>query len=135
MRNTRDDEYGPQNFENRTRFICETIKAIKAECGNDFPVQVLINGIEENDGTIGDSALYTTVAENKAMCKLMEEAGVNSFHVRLGPTSQHVCEFASDLYFTGYGIDGHNKLRYAIRFLPPLGRQDNRQPLRLRNDA
>lgn len=106
MRNTRDDEYGPQNFENRTRFICETIKAIKAECGNDFPVQVLINGIEENDGTIGDSALYTTVAENKAMCKLMEEAGANSFHVRLGPTSQHVCEFASDLYFTGYGIDG-----------------------------
>lgn len=40
------------------------------------------------------------------MCKLMEEAGANSFHVRLGPTSQHVCEFASDLYFTGYGIDG-----------------------------
>ena len=41
-----------------------------AECGEDFPVQVLINGVEENDKAIGDNAFFTTVEENKEMCKL-----------------------------------------------------------------
>ncbi|EJZ83230.1 oxidoreductase [Slackia piriformis] len=105
-RNKRDDEYGPQTFESRTRFVCEVVRGIKERCGKDFPIQVLINGVEENDKNIGDNALFTTVEENKAMCKLIEEAGADSLHVRIGPCGQHVAEFAGDLYFTGYGIEG-----------------------------
>lgn len=105
-RNKRDDEYGPQSFENRTRFVVEIVQGIKKECGKDFPVQVLINGVEENDKAIGDNALFTTVEENKTMCKIFEEAGADSLHVRIGPCGQHVAEFAGDLYFTGYGIEG-----------------------------
>lgn len=105
-RNKREDEYGPQTFESRTRFVCEVVRGIKAECGEDFPVQVLINGIEENDKAIGDSALFTTVEENKEMCKLIEAAGADSLHVRIGPCGQHVAEFAGDLYFCGTGIEG-----------------------------
>lgn len=44
-RNKREDDYGPQTFESRTRFVCEIVRGIKAECGEDFPVQVLINGV------------------------------------------------------------------------------------------
>ena len=106
MRNKRDDEYGPQSFENRARFVCEMIQGIKEACGQDFPVQVLINGIEENDTNLGDSTLMTTVEENLEIAKCLEAAGANSLHVRLGPLGMHVCQFASDLYFTGYGIDG-----------------------------
>lgn len=106
MRNHRDDEYGPQSFENRARFVCEMIEGIKKECGADFTVQVLINGIEENDLTLGDSSLMTTVEENLEIAKMLEKAGADSLHVRLGPLGMHVCQFASDLYFTGYGIDG-----------------------------
>lgn len=105
-RNQRDDEYGPQSFENRTRFVCEIVRGIKEACGDDFPVQVLINGVEENDKTIGDNALFTTIEENKEMCKLIEEAGADALHIRIGPCGQHVAEFAGDLYFTGYGIEG-----------------------------
>ena len=105
-RNQRDDEYGPQTFESRTRFVCEIVSGIKEACGADFPVQVLINGVEENDKNIGDSELYTTVEDNKEMCKLIEAAGADALHVRIGPRGQHVAEFAGDLFFTGYGIEG-----------------------------
>ena len=106
MRNAREDEYGPQSLENRARFVCEMVQAIKEQCGEDFPVQVLLNGIEENDQNLGDSTLMTTVEENLEIAKYLEAAGVNSLHVRLGPLGMHVCQFASDLYFTGYGIEG-----------------------------
>lgn len=106
MRNHRDDEYGPQSFENRARLVCEMIQGIKEACGSDFVVQVLINGIEENDQALGDSSLMTTVEENLEIAKMLEAAGADSLHVRLGPLGMHVCQFASDLYFTGYGIDG-----------------------------
>lgn len=105
-RNKRDDEYGPQSIENRARFLVEMIQGIKGACGKDFPVQVLINGVEENDRSLGDNALYTTVEENIEICKLLEQAGADSLHIRIGPSGQHVCEFAADLYFTGYGIEG-----------------------------
>ena len=37
--NKRSDEYGG-SFENRYRFAAEIVKAIKAECGNDYPVSL-----------------------------------------------------------------------------------------------
>ena len=106
MRNKRDDNYGPQSIENRARFVSEIVKGIKETCGSGFAVQVLINAIEENDTNLGDDSLMTTVEENIQICKLLEEAGMDSLHARLGPLGMHVCQFASDLYFTGYGIDG-----------------------------
>ena len=106
QRNHRDDEYGPQSFENRARFVGEIITGIKEVCGKDFPVQVLINGIEENDIDIGQADLSTTVEENCKICKSLEEFGADSLHVRLGVFRMHVCQFASDLYFTGNGIIG-----------------------------
>lgn len=37
--NTRTDEYGG-SLENRLRFPCEIVQAIKAKCGSDFPVSL-----------------------------------------------------------------------------------------------
>ncbi len=119
-RNKREDDYGPQTFESRTRFVCEIVRGIKAECGEDFPVQVLINGVEENDKAIGDNAFFTTVEENKEMCKLIEAAGADSLHIRIGPCGQHVAEFAGDLYFCGYRHRGNDRLWYPVRFHAPL---------------
>ncbi|MCR5090380.1 MAG: FAD-dependent oxidoreductase [Oscillospiraceae bacterium] len=105
-RNKRTDEYGPDSPENRARFVVEMITKIHEKCGKDFPIQVLINGIEEMDKNIGQNFQMTTVEENKAICKILEDAGAASLHVRIGPCGQHVAEFAADMYFTGYGIDG-----------------------------
>lgn len=105
-RNDRDDEYGPQSIENRTRFGCEVIRGIKEQCGENFVVQVLINGVEENDEHLGDNALCSTVEEAKQIAKRFEEAGADSLHIRIGAIYLHICQFLPDLYFTGYGIDG-----------------------------
>lgn len=105
-RNARTDEYGPQSFENRTRFLADLIKGIKEVNGQDFPVQILINAIEENDQDIGQNSQLTTVEENVQIAKMLEAAGVDALHLRCGPFGKHVAEFAQDLYFTGYGIAG-----------------------------
>ena len=106
-RNHREDEYGPQSFENRARFVAEIIQGIKSACGEDFPVQVLINGIEANDVDLGQDAVFTTVEENCELAKQLEAAGADSLHVRIGPFGYHPAEFAGDLYFSGYGINGN----------------------------
>ena len=47
--NTRTDEYGAASIENRARFVTEWIGKVKEACGVDFPVQILIDCIEDND--------------------------------------------------------------------------------------
>jgi len=76
--NKRDDKYGPQSMENRTRFIVDVIKEIKRRCGRDFPVQILMNAIEV--GLPGDEAL--SIEEAKQIAKIYESVGVDSLHVR-----------------------------------------------------
>ena len=105
-RNNRTDEYGPQSMESRTRFAVEVIRGLKEACGKDFVVQVLINGIEENDQKLGDSSQYSSLEEVKEMAKILEAAGADSLHVRLGPCGQHIAQFASDLYFAARGLEG-----------------------------
>ena len=107
-RNNRDDEYGAQSLENRTRWAVETIRAIKEACGPGFMVQALINGIEENDADLGNSAPMTTVEESRAIAKILEEAGADSLHVRIGPAYTHIAQFASELYFCANGLEGAN---------------------------
>ena len=107
-RNNRDDEYGAQSLENRTRWAVETIRAIKEACGPGFMVQALINGIEENDADLGNSAPMTTVEESRAIAKILEEAGADSLHVRIGPAYTHIAQLASELYFCANGLEGAN---------------------------
>ena len=107
-RNNRDDEYGAQSLENRTRWAVETIRAIKEACGPGFMVQALINGVESNDADLGNDALMTTVEENRAIAKILEEAGADSLHVRIGPGYTHIAQFAGELYFCANGLEGAN---------------------------
>ena len=48
-RNFREDEYGAQNNENRTRLFREIIEEIRRQTGDDFGIFTLINVVEEND--------------------------------------------------------------------------------------
>lgn len=117
--NTRSDEYGIGSFENRARFVSEVVSQIKAECGKDFIVQVLIDAIEENDNIANNPTLMTldnavTVPHTKAtaleegieLAKCLEKAGVDCMHLRIGPLGHHVAQFGSDLYFILNGIEG-----------------------------
>jgi 2,4-dienoyl-CoA reductase (NADPH2) len=75
--NKRDDKYGPQSMENRTRFSVAVIKEIKKRCGQDFPVQILMNAIEIGAGPEGLS-----LDEAKEIARIYESVGVDSLHVR-----------------------------------------------------
>jgi len=117
--NTRTDEYGTSSLENRARFVVESIKQIKEACGDDFVVQVLIDCIEENDNLDNNATLMwldntvtakqnkvTSIEEGIAMSKLIEAAGCDSMHLRLGPLGYHPAQFGSDLYFILNGVEG-----------------------------
>jgi 2,4-dienoyl-CoA reductase-like NADH-dependent reductase (Old Yellow Enzyme family)/thioredoxin reductase len=117
--NIRKDEYGTASLENRARFVTESVEQIKAACGDDFIVQVLIDCIEENDN-IDNSAtlmwldntvttkqnLVTSIEEGIGMSKLIEAAGCDAMHLRLGPLGYHPAQFGSDLYFILNGVEG-----------------------------
>jgi len=78
--NRRDDEYGPQTYENRTRFIRNIISEVKRRCGPSFAVHALINIVEYNH------PLATTLEEGVEMAKLIATVadGINCRAERYG---------------------------------------------------
>lgn len=79
--NLRTDEYGG-SFENRYRFPVEIVKAIKRECGKDFPVSLRYSVVSKTKG-FGKGALpgeeYTEVGrdmeESERAAKYLQDAG------------------------------------------------------------
>lgn len=92
--NKRQDEYGAQNMQNRTRFVVEIITEIKRRLGKDFPLQVLINGVEVGGGEEG-----MTIAESKEIAGILEAAGADSLQVRAHWFGQHQGSSHNDLIF------------------------------------
>lgn len=72
--NRRRDEYGGP-LENRARFLVETIAAVKARAGSDFPVWCRIDGCEYRTpgGITPEDAQHTA--------ELAEAAGADAIHV------------------------------------------------------
>ena len=75
--NRRQDEYGPQTIENRTRFYCDIIREVKRRCGKEYPVATNINAREFGlrDGI--------TLDEAKAFAPYLEAAGADILQVRV----------------------------------------------------
>ncbi len=92
--NKRDDIYGPQSMENRTRFIVSVIKEIKKRCGQDFPVQILMNAFEIGAGDEG-----ITIEEGKEIARIYESAGADSLHVRYHWAGMHQGSYLPDNLF------------------------------------
>ncbi len=74
--NIRTDQYGG-SFENRTRFLFETLADIQAKAGSDFPVGVRING---NDYMKNGWELTDTLR----LAPLLAAAGAAYLHVSAG---------------------------------------------------
>lgn len=104
--NARTDQYGADTLENRTRFICETIKGIKEACGQEYPVQILMDAVEENDADLGDNDGFLTLEESIADARAFEAAGADTFYLRLSVPGRHIAQFAPDLMFSGYQCEG-----------------------------
>jgi len=68
--NRRNDKYGTQSFENRTRFTVEVLHGIKKTPGKDYPVMVALNVAEYGMENV------TTLEEGVGMSKVFEKAKV-----------------------------------------------------------
>jgi 2,4-dienoyl-CoA reductase-like NADH-dependent reductase (Old Yellow Enzyme family) len=88
--NDRQDEYGGP-LENRARFVLEVVRAIRQRVGRDFHLQMKISVQEFNDAVaffgIGPSG--NTAEESVQVCRWLEEAGVDAFHVSTGSFFPH----------------------------------------------
>ena len=88
--NKRTDEYGG-SFENRYRFAAEIVKAIKAECGNDFPVSLRYS-VESKMKGFCEGAMpgedYVEVgrnmAESEKAAKYLQDAGYDMLNADNG---------------------------------------------------
>ena len=74
--NRREDEYGPQSYENRARFMAEIIQETKRQTSPDFTVTCLINIREYNHPKA------TTMEEGVALALAMEKAGADAVQCR-----------------------------------------------------
>lgn len=79
--NKRNDEYGG-SLENRLRFPCEIVKAIKKACGQDFPVSVRYSVVSKtkdfNRGALPGEEYQEfgrDYQESEKVAKMLEEAG------------------------------------------------------------
>jgi len=74
--NKRTDDYGG-DVTRRARFVLEIVKAIKAECGKDYPVIVRVSGEEYEEGGV-------KIEDTKLLARLLEEAGTAAVHISYG---------------------------------------------------
>jgi len=74
--NKRSDRYGG-SFHNRTRFALEIVHEVRKEVGPDYPLMFRISGDEFVPGG-------RTIEETKAVCMLLEQAGIDAIHVSAG---------------------------------------------------
>jgi 2,4-dienoyl-CoA reductase-like NADH-dependent reductase (Old Yellow Enzyme family) len=86
--NDRDDDYGG-SLANRARFLLETVRAIRAEVGDDFHLQVKISARDYNDALFPWAGKGTTTEDSVQVCRWLEEAGADAIHVSCGNSFPH----------------------------------------------
>jgi 2,4-dienoyl-CoA reductase-like NADH-dependent reductase (Old Yellow Enzyme family) len=86
--NDRKDEYGG-SLENRARFALEIVRAVRAEVGSDYHLQFKITAVDYGDDLFFWQKKGTTIEESVQVCKWLEEAGVDAFHVSSGNSFPH----------------------------------------------
>ncbi len=105
--NKRTDEFGG-TLDNRARFACECIKAIKKYAGSDFPILVRVSGDEKVESG-------RTVTETAMFCALMEKAGADGFNISLG-TYANLNETIAPSYLRGgYNLDAAAEIKQWVR--------------------
>jgi 2,4-dienoyl-CoA reductase-like NADH-dependent reductase (Old Yellow Enzyme family) len=88
--NDRTDDYGGC-VENRARFVLEIVRAIRREVGQDFHLQMKINGVDHNNWLYPWKKKGNTLEDTLIICKMLldDGKGVDAFHISSGSTFPH----------------------------------------------
>ena len=121
LKNKRQDDYGADTAENRTRLLVRVLKRIKAVAGQDFPVTLRISGFERIPG--GRDA-----SDTARIAPALVAAGVDAFHVSGGVSDPMVSQMICGSSFPdGYNLPEAEALKRVVdvpvmvvgRFLDP----------------
>ncbi len=74
--NKRQDRYGCDTLENRSRIVVDIVQEVRKRAGQDFGINVLINGVELKIDK------GTTIEEAQGFARIFEHAGADALHVR-----------------------------------------------------
>jgi 2,4-dienoyl-CoA reductase (NADPH2) len=96
--NKRTDAYGG-SIENRARFAMEVIREIKKRVGNDFPVSVIMNGIEIGQGIGVSDSQCLTHEDARKIAQYLQAAGADALQVRSHFLGYHVGAYLTDALF------------------------------------
>ena len=89
--NKRQDAYGCESLENRGRIVVDIIREIKGRLGKDFPISVLINGMEYGV----DNGL--TIKETQGLARIFQEAGADCMHIRVDGIGKYLSSHYPEL--------------------------------------
>lgn len=95
--NDRTDRWGGP-LHNRARFLLDIIRAIRAEVGDGFHLQVKISAIDHNN-VIPWEKKGNTLDETIQVCRWCETAGADALHVSMGSLFPHPLNPPGDFDF------------------------------------
>jgi 2,4-dienoyl-CoA reductase-like NADH-dependent reductase (Old Yellow Enzyme family) len=127
--NDRRDEYGG-SLENRARFALDIVRAIRNEVGPDYHLQFKISAVDYGNDLFFWWREGTTLEESIQVCRWLEEAGVDGFHVSSGNSFPHPRNPAGDFpikdvvrgYDTMISSGSHTFRNYLVFRTWPLNR-------------
>ncbi len=103
LTNKRDDEYGPQSIENRTRFQVEVYRKIRKELGEDFPIFIRLGGCDYTEGG-------STIEDAVNAAKIFEREGIDLIDLTGG-----MCRYQrADNNEPGYFSDMSKAVKEAV---------------------
>jgi 2,4-dienoyl-CoA reductase-like NADH-dependent reductase (Old Yellow Enzyme family) len=129
--NDRTDEYGG-SLANRARFLLDVIRAVRAEVGSDYHLQVKISAIDRNN-VIPWEGKGNTLEDSIQVARWCEAAGADALHVSSGSLFPHPLnppgEFAFETITQNYdamissGVYGlRNYFLFRYKLLRPIFR-------------
>ena len=104
--NMREDKYGAKTEEDRVRFLCDEVAAVRKAVGPGFPLLAHMNALEENDRSIGDNYNFQTIEEGQYMAKALQDAGADLIEARVCMSGLEANCWAPDTAFAPYKAAG-----------------------------
>ena len=93
--NKRQDAYGGK-LENRTRLLVSIIREIKKRAGQDFPVTILMNGIEIGRLIGVEQSECLSLDDSLQIARIIQDAGADAVQVRSHWIGRHDASFLTD---------------------------------------
>ena len=112
LRNKREEgPYVGHTMEGRLKLSLDTIKRIREVVGRDFPMTVRISG----DETIGGATTGRDMTDTQRIAPILEEAGVDCFHVSGGVISSLVDQIiAGANYKCGFNAPAAHAIKEVV---------------------